>query len=234
MSGAVLLALLELLRALAGAGHRVSQGCGIAAGTALLASAYAGSGTWLAAAAAATVAGSMLLALRPRRGPAPLTDAAWTVLAVAWVGGGGAAAVYVLGMDAGGPALLVAYVLTVAADDSAAYLVGSRLGRHRLAPSVSPAKTWEGLGAGLAGALLAGGAAGALLDELGLVAGLGLGLVCGLVAPAGDLLESLAKRELGVKDSGRLLPGHGGLLDRLDAMILCSPAVLAYLHAILA
>jgi CDP-diglyceride synthetase len=127
-----------------------------------------------------------------------------------------------------GVALLVAFVLTVAVDDIAAYFAGTSFGRRRLAPSISPAKSWEGAVAGFAGALVAGLVAGALVDELSVVEGLGLGTVCGLFAPMGDLVESLFKRELGIKDSGRLLPGHGGMLDRLDAIIFCAAPVYLY------
>jgi phosphatidate cytidylyltransferase len=230
VSAAVLGALWELLAMLRSGGHAVVRGFGVACGLGLLVAAYAGRGTWFVVSVGASTAGSMLLALRAERGRAPLGDAAWTLLAIVWVAGGGAAAVYILAHLAGGAALLAAYLLVVAVDDIAAYLVGARLGRRRLAPSVSPAKTWEGAAGGLVWALVAGVAAAAPVAELGWAAGLGLGLVCGLLAPVGDLLESLAKRELGVKDSGRVLPGHGGVLDRIDAMILCSPAVLAYLH----
>jgi phosphatidate cytidylyltransferase len=70
-----------------------------------------------------------------------------------------------------------------------------------------------------------------LIPELDVVDGVVIGLIIGLLAPAGDLVESAAKRELGIKDSSRLLPGHGGFLDRLDAVLFCAPAVLAYLRA---
>jgi phosphatidate cytidylyltransferase len=71
-----------------------------------------------------------------------------------------------------------------------------------------------------------------LLFDLSLAAGLGIGAIVALLAPAGDLVESLAKRELGIKDSGRLLPGHGGFLDRLDAIIFCCPVVYLFLRFI--
>lgn len=79
-------------------------------------------------------------------------------------------------------------------------------------------------------AVVGGLAAGALLDDLGIVHGLVMGGICGMLAPVGDLLESLVKREVGIKDSGRLLPGHGGFLDRLDAIIFCAPFVYMYLR----
>jgi phosphatidate cytidylyltransferase len=119
--------------------------------------------------------------------------------------------------------LLLALVPTWAGD-SVAYLVGSRIGRRRIAPSISPGKTWEGTLAGFGAAALV-----ALL--LAVSAGLRTGpslLVALLVGPvgfAGDLFESAIKRAAGAKDSGTLFPGHGGVLDRIDSLIFVAPAV---------
>jgi len=229
VAAAVATALFELLDAVAARGGRPVIPFGIACGLGLLGAAYVGEAPWFVAAVGVTAAGSALLALRPGRGPAPLGDAAWTLLGVVWLAGGGAAAVAVMRTADRGERLLIVYLLVVALTDIAAFFAGTALGRHRLAPSVSPAKSWEGLAAGVVCALAAGALGGPALAGLGPLEGLGLGLVCGILAPVGDLVESLAKRELGIKDSGRLLPGHGGVLDRLDAMIFCSPAVLVYL-----
>jgi phosphatidate cytidylyltransferase len=231
---AVLVALLELLSAVRAGGGRPSVGLGLVCALGLLVAARAERPLWLVVAAAAAVAGSLLLALRAGRGDTPIGDAAWTVLGVVWIGGGGAAAVGILGSGGDGRWLLASYLVVVAATDIGAYFAGTLLGRHKLAPSVSPAKTWEGVAGGAVAALGAGVAAGSLVAGLGPEGGLGLGIICALGAPAGDLVESLAKRELAIKDSGRLLPGHGGVLDRLDAMIFCAPAVLVYLRFVLA
>lgn len=119
--------------------------------------------------------------------------------------------------------LLLALVPTWAAD-VAAYAVGSLAGRHKLAPRISPAKTWEGTIGGLAAAALAAFGTGALFGlpraSVALVV-----LALGPLALAGDLLESYLKRRAGVKDSGTLLPGHGGLLDRIDSLIAVAPLV---------
>jgi phosphatidate cytidylyltransferase len=113
--------------------------------------------------------------------------------------------------------------------DSCAYFVGGAIGRTRLAPSVSPNKSVEGAVAGLVGAAIAA-------PLLGLGLGLppvlmaGYGLAIGLATIVGDLIESLIKRHTGVKDSGVLIPGHGGLLDRMDSLLLCAPVAVLYLH----
>jgi len=227
--GVVLASLLELLGALRARGGRVVVPFALAATAALVVAAYRGSAFLLLGALAALTLGALVLALRPARGPTPVSDAAWTVLSVTWIGGGGAAAAAILGLGEGGSGLLVAYLLTAACDDIAAYFVGVRWGRHKLAPAISPAKSWEGAVGGFGAAVVAGSLAGGALDELSWLEGIGIGVVCGALAPVGDLVESLAKREIGIKDSGGLLPGHGGFLDRVDAMILCAPGVLVYL-----
>jgi phosphatidate cytidylyltransferase len=114
--------------------------------------------------------------------------------------------------------------------DSCAYFVGRAIGRTRLAPSVSPKKSVEGAVAGLVGAAVAGPLLGL---TVGLPAGLmaGYGLAIGVATVLGDLIESLLKRQTGVKDSGVLIPGHGGLLDRMDSLLLCAPVAYLYLRA---
>src|SRR5450432_158160 len=126
-----------------------------------------------------------------------------------------------------GPRLLL-FALTITwAGDTVAYFVGRALGKHPLAPALSPKKTWEGAVGGFAGSLLVGYAfswwLSAPVPHLLAMAGVG-----NIAGQAGDLLESAYKRSAGVKDSGALLPGHGGILDRIDALILAIPAVWYY------
>ncbi len=121
-------------------------------------------------------------------------------------------------------------ILITFASDTAAYAVGSLIGRHRLAPSISPSKTWEGAVGGVIGAT-AVSAAFALfieLETLPLAAAILLGAALSMLGQLGDLGESWLKRKAGVKDSGNLLPGHGGVLDRLDSLLPILPAVLVY------
>ena len=101
-----------------------------------------------------------------------------------------------------------------------------------MAPSVSPGKSWEGFAGGMGAAIAVGLGAAALLPELALWHGVVLGAVVAALGAAGDLVESLFKREMGLKHSGRALPGHGGLLDRIDAMVFSAPACLLLLNLI--
>ena len=125
---------------------------------------------------------------------------------------------------ANGPFLIFFLFLVTWANDTAAYYVGTLLGRHPMAPVISPRKTWEGAVGGLLGSVAAAFACRAwFLDSLSLSETVGLGLMIGLAAPLGDLCESALKRSASVKDSGRLIPGHGGMLDRVDSLIFTTP-----------
>jgi phosphatidate cytidylyltransferase len=107
--------------------------------------------------------------------------------------------------------------------DSAAYFGGRALGRHKLAPEISPNKTVEGSVAGLMGSVAAGIAMGTWLLGLSAAFMAGISLVAGIAGQIGDLAESALKRSAGVKDSSTLLPGHGGMLDRLDSLMFAAP-----------
>jgi phosphatidate cytidylyltransferase len=121
---------------------------------------------------------------------------------------------------------LVAIVVgAVVATDTLAYFTGHALGRHPFFPSISPRKSVEGAVGGAVGAMLVAGIAGPLVISLNPFAAVGMGLLIAVAAEGGDLAESALKRQAGVKDSGRLIPGHGGLLDRLDGLLLAGPAV---------
>ena len=136
---------------------------------------------------------------------------------------------YGYGYELGRSWLLFA-LLTTFATDSGAYFVGRLTGRHKMAPNLSPGKTWEGAAGGLAAALIAALLL-SLLPPQYLNLGLDwwlpalIGLAVGIAAQGGDLLESALKRFAGVKDAGALFPGHGGMLDRLDSLLLTLPLV---------
>jgi phosphatidate cytidylyltransferase len=131
------------------------------------------------------------------------------------------------GVDGSGPRLLLFTVALIWVGDSAAYFVGRGLGRWKMAPRISPNKTWEGAGANFLGALFVAVVFGywSSIPPAHVLAMAALGSVAGQI---GDLFESAWKRSAGVKDSGTILPGHGGMLDRIDSLILAAPAVWYY------
>lgn len=126
----------------------------------------------------------------------------------------------------GGETWIFFLMAVIFAGDIAAYYVGTSFGRHKLAPNVSPGKTVEGSLGGLAANLLVGALfKKCYFPQFGWVQWIGLTLTLGVVGQAGDLFESMFKRSAGVKDSGRIVPGHGGLLDRIDALLFAGPAL---------
>lgn len=120
--------------------------------------------------------------------------------------------------------LTLAVMVSVWVNDSFAYLVGSRFGRHRMVPKISPKKSWEGFFGGILGSVLVWALMPLFFPEAGMGWGVTLmtGLCCGVTGVVGDLMESRIKRGAGVKDSGTIMPGHGGLLDRSDSMLFVS------------
>jgi phosphatidate cytidylyltransferase len=148
-----------------------------------------------------------------------------TVLGAAWVGLGLGSLVLVRDLEPDGRLFLVTVLVTVFVADTLAYAGGRLAGRHRMAPAISPGKTWEGFVTGLVGGVLTPWFAfyreDVFADSWRPFA---LGAVIVLASVAGDLLESMVKRDLGTKDSGRLLLGHGGVLDRIDSLVFAGPA----------
>ncbi|RZK25416.1 MAG: phosphatidate cytidylyltransferase, partial [Hymenobacter sp.] len=129
------------------------------------------------------------------------------------------------------PGRVFCLIFFVWAADTGAYFAGKNFGKHKLAPSISPGKTWEGWAGGAALTLATGWAAGYFLPDIPLSHRLVAAGVVAVFGPLGDLAESMLKRSAGVKDSGTFLPGHGGLLDRFDAFLLVLP-VLALLQVL--
>lgn len=154
----------------------------------------------------------------------PLANVAVTLTAFVWVGALGSYAALLL-RSPHGRGLFVGAVLPAVAADIVAYFTGRRLGERLLAPSISPAKTLEGvIGGGIAAVVVGLVVGHSVTPWGGLAHGLLLGLVVAVLAPVGDLFESMIKRDLNVKDSGSVLPGHGGFLDRFDSVLLVLPA----------
>jgi len=163
-----------------------------------------------------------------------LAIAGWIVLAGAWVA--------LVTLQARSPWLVLAAMAIVWIADTAAYFTGRAFGRRKLAPQVSPGKTWEGVYGALAAVAIYALALTPLSDAAGRSGALtplavGIWVACALALAAlsieGDLFESLLKRNANVKDSGRLLPGHGGVLDRIDALLAAMPAAALLAHACL-
>lgn len=162
---------------------------------------------------------------RAIRMPAPVA----TGWGVAYLVPAAVALVWLRDAEAVGRANVLFIVFVVWASDIGAYLAGRMFGGRKLAPMISPGKTWSGAFGGLTSVMLVGGAAAFLVPGGVALHGVAVACVLGIAAQLGDLLESALKRHFGVKDSGRIIPGHGGLLDRLDGMLIAAPvaAILA-------
>lgn len=124
--------------------------------------------------------------------------------------------------------LMIAYIMIIWANDTFAYIVGITLGRHIMFPRISPKKSWEGFFGGVTAALVIGIVLAYALDQNCFVWG-GMAIIAAVSGVLGDLVESMFKRSVEIKDSGNIIPGHGGWLDRFDALFMSTPVVYAYL-----
>lgn len=168
--------------------------------------------------------------LTPR---ASISDAAITVFGAAYTGLLFSSVVVIRASYLGteGALLTLGVMGSVWVNDATAYIFGSQFGKHKMAPRISPNKSWEGFVGGLLGSCLTWIALYALkVCEISLPLALIGGLVCGVSGVIGDLFESRLKRAVGVKDSGNLIPGHGGLLDRSDSMLFATMTAYFVLH----
>jgi phosphatidate cytidylyltransferase len=136
-----------------------------------------------------------------------------------------------LSVPSDGPRRVLALVATVVCSDTGGYAVGAFLGKHPMAPSVSPKKSWEGFAGSVAACALCGGLYLPLVLHATWWQGVLFGLAVVVAATVGDLSESLIKRDLGIKDMGALLPGHGGVMDRIDSLLVAAPVAWALLTA---
>ena len=141
----------------------------------------------------------------------------WLVLMPAWFG------LVLIHRGANGPYLVLLLFVLIWSADTGAYFAGRQFGRRRLASLVSPGKTWEGLAGAALSVLLVAAVAGDRMAEAGMSWPFATAIIVMLVSVLGDLAESLFKRRAGLKDSGRLLPGHGGVLDRIDSLTAAAP-----------
>ncbi len=155
----------------------------------------------------------------------------WLLGTPVYVGGTLAAVALVRDFDPTGAWVLLTMVLAWGSD-TCAYFVGRKFGKTKLAPRISPKKTLEGSAGGLAASVVGAVIMSFFLPGLGPIDAIALGILAGAAGQAGDLLMSVLKRSSGVKDSGGILPGHGGILDRADALAFTAPATWAYGHFI--
>ena len=179
---------------------------------------------WMLAGFLATLGLTFLLFLVSRTRTSATVAVGSTVLGAGWIGLGLGHLILLRGLPTHGQLAAFTVIIAVFAADTAAYFTGRLVGRHRMAPALSPGKTWEGFVAGTATAVFVAFVA---LYRTGFVDGwrsIVLGFVIALSAALGDLFESALKRDMHVKDSGRLLGGHGGMLDRIDALLFAGIA----------
>jgi len=191
-----------------------------------------GGTTWLLAGILGTIVAALLVFFVSSARQNAVAGFAATLLGVAWVGGGLAHLMLVRDLPGDGRLLVFTILLTVFADDTFAFFVGRAIGRHRLAPAISPGKSWEGFVAGTIAGVAVTFFALYEQDVVTTWESLVLGLVIALASTLGDLFESAVKRDLGVKDSGSLLGGHGGVLDRVDSLLWAGPAAYVALLAL--
>lgn len=170
-----------------------------------------------------TVVGVVVWRAIDARGSRALRDASAGAFAAAYLPLMAGFAMLLLAQPDGATRVLV-FVLLAVANDTGGFFAGVRFGKHPLAPTISPKKSWEGLAGSFLLALAVGLAGVMVLDEP-LWVGLALGIATPVTATLGDLAESLLKRDMELKDMGTLLPGHGGVLDRLDSLLLTAPFV---------
>jgi phosphatidate cytidylyltransferase len=189
-----------------------------------LAAAEVGDVGWMIGGAMSAFALAFVLKAVSDTRQAATTSISATVMGTMWIGLGLGFLILVRELPEHGRLAAFTVLLAVWAGDTFAYFGGRLVGRHKMAPRTSPGKTWEGFFFGAAATIFVTFVALYEQDFLTIAESLVLGAVLAVAAPLGDLFESLLKRDAGVKDSGSLLGGHGGMLDRLDAFLFAAPA----------
>ena len=220
---AILLAARELIRAYKAGGIELPGNAIALAITILLAAAWFGRVSGLAVATAIAIPSVLVYILfkNPKDFVRKSTAAAFAIFYLAFLGG----FILLLAHDKEGLARIFTLVVLVSCNDTFAYIFGVLIGKHPLAPHISPKKTWEGL----IGSVIATTIGSALVFQYALGhtwwIGAAIGLVAVVTSTCGALIESAVKRDLAIKDMGTILPGHGGMLDRIDSVLFTGPAV---------
>lgn len=220
----ILLAQAEFYRAGRNAGYNPATAVGLVGGGALLLGVFLTGGSAAGFVLFATLASCWVWYLSLQRRSGVVVNIAITMLGVVYIPLLGSFA-GLLARRADGRGVTIATIGATAVFDIFAYAGGSRWGRHLMAPAISPGKTWEGALAGALATVAIAGLAGPRLGPWSAGQAALLGGVIAVLAPLGDLMESAIKRDLGIKDMGTVLPGHGGALDRVDAILFAAPAV---------
>ena len=227
---AVSLGIREITRAFSAAGTHISMRSLVLATCGLTYAAWVDGVEGLAVATA--IALPILLVLRLRKGPHDFVKSATaTTLALVYLPFL-AGFLVLLGRPDDGLARVMTFVVLVGCNDTFGYLVGVLIGRHPLVPSISPKKTWEGLIGSIIFASIGGALSFNYILDLQWWIGALVALMIVVTATSGDLIESAMKRDLSLKDMGTLLPGHGGMLDRLDSVLLSAPALYLALEVV--
>jgi phosphatidate cytidylyltransferase len=242
---AVILAGIEAFRLLTAAGHASLPVLGVVLAVVValgdsVKQLPGGSGLLLAGLGVVLVGIGALTRMDPREGLAVFATTTFGALYVGLLGfvarlgttGSSVDPTTLLGGLGGDRAWILTLVLVVWSFDTFAYVVGRRFGRHPFMHHISPSKTMEGVIGGAVAAAIVGAVLVGLLGRPW-IAGLGFGLLVGFAAQAGDLVESMLKRAAGAKESGTLIPGHGGLLDRVDSFLFAAPVAFFYVVTIL-
>lgn len=228
----ILFAQHEFYRVLAAKGWRPAAPLGLAGGAVVLAGAYARGPEAITFGLALTTVGAFLWYLADPQRTNVTANVAATILGVCYVPLLGAHVVLMRALDHG-PAIVISFIGLVALYDIGAYAAGSLLGKHKIAPEISPGKTWEGAAGATLFILILAALAGPPISPFGVLESIALAAAMAITAPLGDFAESLLKRDLGVKDFGTILPGHGGILDRIDALLLSAPVAYWLIRGIL-
>ncbi len=225
----IVLAVIEFYDTLRRASFRPAALLGIAGTVSLLITTYQKGANGIALVFASMVLASMLWYMAGVIRGQPTLNISVTFLGFLWIGGLGSFAAAMLRPQdfphSHGVAYLLGAIIATVANDTAAYFIGSWLGRHKLAPEISPTKSWEGLIAGAIASVIVSAVIVSQISPWTVSTAVILGIVVAIVAPLGDLSESMIKRDLHIKDMGKLLPGHGGMLDRIDGLLFVLPAV---------
>ncbi len=229
VSAVVIICLLEFYRLIKERGTAANSSMGIILGFLVVLSYYYGRPSFMTFVISAGTMALFIITIAKKSGvQSGLENAAYTLVGVFFVAWLLAHLVLLHGMEDGRFYILF-LLIVVWLSDTAAYYVGKNAGRHKLAPEISPGKTVEGAAAGLGGAIL-----GAFIAKWWFLRQFSagevffLGVLLGVMGQLGDLSESVIKRSAGAKDSGNLIPGHGGLLDRLDSLLFSAPVLYYY------